>query len=102
MRTMLRVQFPVVRSNAAVKDGTLPNTVEGFMKEMKPEVAYFYPEGGKRAALFVFDLPDPTYIVTVAERFFSSLDAEVYMTPVMTAQELKTGIERTMKAAVHA
>ena len=72
------------------------------MNELKPETAYFYPEGGKRAALFVFDLKDPSYIVTVAERFFNELDAEVFLTPVMNAQELRTGMERTMKQVAHA
>lgn len=100
MRTMMRVQFPVVRSNKAAGDGTLPKTIEEFMKQMKPEAAYFYGEGGKRAALFIFDLPDPSYMATVAERFFVNLDAEVFMSPAMNIQELRTGLERTQKAHV--
>jgi hypothetical protein len=95
MRTMLKIYLPTETGNKVYKDGTLAKTFEAFMQQHKPEAAYFFPEGGKRAALFVFDLSDPTHIVTVAERFFLDLEADVFMTPVMTADDLKAGIEKT-------
>lgn len=95
MRTMLKILMPVGTGNRAYKDGTLGQLFESFMEKYKPESAYFYPENGKRAALFVFDMPDPTHIPPVAEKFFSGLDAEVYLTPVMNAEDLKAGIQKT-------
>ena len=95
MRTMLKVSMPVETGNKAFKDGTLPKIIETFSKKYKPEAAYFFPEAGKRTALFVFDLPDPTHIPAVAEHFFFGLEAEVYMTPVMNADDLRAGIEKT-------
>lgn len=96
MRTMLRVSFPVEKGNQAVKDGSLPKTVEAFMTRYKPEAAYFFPEGGKRSALFVFDLPDTTHLPVVAEQFFFALNAEVRLTPVMNAQDLQAGLKLAM------
>ena len=58
MRTMLTVTMPVEASNQAVKDGTLPKTLEQAAEFMKPEASYFYPGHGKRTALFFFDLKD--------------------------------------------
>lgn len=95
MRTMLKILMPVQSGNRAYNDGSLGKLFESFMQQYKPESAYFYPESGKRAALFVFDLPDSTHIPSVAEKFFSGLDAEVYLTPVMNADDLKAGIQRT-------
>ena len=96
MRTMLRVSFPVEKGNQTVKDGSLPKTMEAFVTRYKPEAAYFYPEGGKRAALFVFDLPDSSHIPVVAEHFFFGLNAEVRLTPVMNADDLKAGLKMVM------
>lgn len=92
MRTMLTVQMPVEKGNQAIKDGTLPRTMEKFMSDFKPEAAYFYPMNGKRTAQFVFDLKDPSQIPMVAEMFFSGMNAEVTMTPVMNADDLKKGL----------
>jgi len=92
MRTMLKVLLPVEASNKAVKDGSLERTMGKMLEQFKPEAAYFFPDGGRRSALFVFDLKEPQDIVTVAESFFSSLNAEVYLVPVMNAEDLKAGL----------
>jgi len=91
---MLEVRMPVVRGNQARNDGSLPQTLEAFMRQYKPEAAYFCPHEGKRTAIFVFDLPDPSHIATVAEIFFDAVEAEVSFTPVMTAEDLRTGLRR--------
>ena len=68
------------------------------MQDLKPEAAYFYPENGKRACLMVFDMKDPSQIPVIAERFFMELNAEVTLTPVMNADDLKKGLEASMMA----
>ena len=93
MRTILKVSMPVEKANQAIKDGSLPRTMTSFMDEHKPEAAYFYAENGQRTALFVFDLKDPTQIPSVAEGFFTSLNAHVTFSPVMNAADLKKGLE---------
>ena len=98
MRTMLRVRFPVETSNAAVKDGTLEKTFGKMFEQLKPEAAYFFPDGGLRSALFVFDLKDPSDIAATAEPFFAALGAEVYLVPVMNGDDLKAGLAKLKKA----
>lgn len=98
MRTMLKVRFPVEASNRAVKDGALEKTVGKMLEQLKPEAAYFFPDGGLRSALFVFDLKDPSDIALTAEPFFSALNAEVSLVPVMNADDLKAGLGKLKKA----
>ena len=98
MRTMLKIHFPVDQSNKAVKDGSLPQLMGKMLEQLKPEAAYFLPDKGRRSAIFVFDLKDPSQIPMVAEPFFEALHAEVEMTPVMNAEDLKSGLGKLMKA----
>lgn len=97
MRTLLKVSMPVEPGNRAIKDGSLPKTIQAFIKDMHPEASYFYTEHGQRTALFVFDLKDPTQIPQVAEPLFTKLNAAVELYPVMNADELKSGLEKTTK-----
>lgn len=97
MRTMLKVLFPVETSNKAVKEGTLEKTIGKMLEQLKPEAAYFFPDGGRRSALFVFNLKEPSDIALTAEPFFSELNAEVYLVPVMNAEDLKAGLAKLKK-----
>ena len=63
----------------------------------KPEASYFTAEGGKRTALFVFDLKDPTMIPSAAEPFFMNLHAAIKLSPVMNLEEMKAGVEKASK-----
>ena len=97
MRTMLKVLFPVEASNKAMKEGALEKTIGKMLEQLKPEAAYFFPDGGRRSAIFVFNLKEPSDIVLTAEPFFSALNAEVYLVPVMNADDLKAGLAKLMK-----
>jgi hypothetical protein len=97
VRTMLRVSFPVEQSNKAIKDGSLPQLMGKMLEQLKPEAAYFFPDNGRRTALFVFDLKEPAQIPTVVEPFFEALHAEAYLTPVMNADDLKAGLGKLAK-----
>jgi hypothetical protein len=97
MRVMMKVSVPVEAGNRGIKEGILPKTIMGFVEQMKPEACYFMPEGGKRNALFVFDLADPTMIPTAAEPFFAHLNAAIEITPVMNLEDMKVGVEKAVK-----
>jgi hypothetical protein len=99
MRMMLKVSIPVEAGNKGVKDGILPKTVGAFVDQMKPEACYFLPDGGKRTALFFFDLKDPSAIPTAVEPFFMSLNASIELTPAMNLDDMKAGVEAAMKRA---
>ena len=97
MRVMLRVSFPVEQGNKAIKDGSLAKTVAAFVERVKPEASYFFPNGGKRSALFVFDMQESSQIAPTAEGFFDALHAEVELTPVMNLDDLKKGLQNLPK-----
>lgn len=98
MRMMLRITMPVETSNRAVKDGSLPKVIGSVLEKLKPEAAYFFPDNGKRSGLFVFDLKDVSEIPMLVEPFFLSLDATVDLTPVMNADDLKSGLGKAQKS----
>jgi len=91
---MLRWTVPVEKGNEAIKDGSLPATMEWLMEELKPEAAYFFPEAGERAGQVVFDMADPSQIPQIAERLFEALDAAVEFVPVMNMDDLRKGLQK--------
>ncbi len=98
MRMMMKVSVPVEAGNRGVKEGILPKTVTNFVEKVKPEACYFTTENGKRTMLLFFDLQDPTMMPTIAEPFFTNLNAAIDIVPVMNLQDMKTGVEKAMKA----
>ena len=97
MRMMMKVQIPVDKGNVSIKDGSLPNVVMGSLERLKPESAYFGTERGKRTAFIVFDMKDVSDMPSIAEPFFDQLNAEVTFTPVMTADDLKAGLQKAAR-----
>jgi len=98
MRTLLKVSIPVKSGNKTIKDGTLPKTIQELSEAIRPEAAYFYAENGKRTALFVFDMKDPSQIPAVAEPLFMNLEASVDFWPLMNEADLKAGLEKWAKS----
>ena len=90
MRTMMRMSIPVEAGNAAVNDGRLPKIIGGLMETLKPEAAYFSPEG-ERTATFVFDMKDSSQLITIVEPLFAELHAHVEFVPVMNIDDLRKG-----------
>jgi hypothetical protein len=68
--------------------------MEAFMRDHKPEAAYFTAQGGDRTAFFVVDLPEASAIPSLAEPFFMALNAHVDFRPVMNAEDLRAGLQR--------
>lgn len=100
MRVLLKVEFPVEAANAAIKAGTLAQTIQAILDEQKPEAAYFLASNGNRSGLLVVDLKDPSQIPALAEPWFLALNARVELQPVMTPADLaKAGpaIEQAVK-----
>lgn len=97
MRTLLRVTIPADAGNKAVQDGTVQRVVGETMERLRPEAAYFFAENGQRGAMFVFDLKDSSDIPSIVEPFFTGFNAAVELKPVMNADELKKGLDKTHK-----
>lgn len=94
MRMLLKANIPTDTGNAAIEAGRLGPTIEKLLADLKPEAAYFSLEGGMRTAYIVFDLKDVSQVPPVAEPLFLALGAEIAMTPVMTAEDLRKGLSQ--------
>lgn len=94
MRMLLRATLDVEAANAAIKNNTLQQLMQSTLQELKPEAAYFFADHGKRTANIFFDLKDTSLIPTIAEPFFQHLNATVEFIPVMTADDLRAGLEQ--------
>jgi hypothetical protein len=92
MRVMIKFSFPVEAGNAAIRDGKVAKVFQDILEELKPEAAYFFPEGGERAGLFVIDMNKSSQVAEIAERFFFGLNARIEMVPVMAPEDLKIGL----------
>jgi len=91
MRVMVKFSFAVEAGNAAIRSGKVEKVIGQIMEELKPEAAYFFPDGD-RGGFFVVNMDDSSQIVQVAERFFFGLNAKVEMVPVMAAEDLQKGL----------
>ena len=94
MRVLLKATMDTERGNQAIEDGTMQEALQGVLEQLNPEAAYFYPEGGKRTAIFIFDLDDPSQLPPLSEPFFRTAASEVRMWPVMTADDLRSGLQQ--------
>jgi hypothetical protein len=94
---MLRMSMAVEAGNRAFADGSLQRTIEALMERLKPEAAYFFPDEGKRSALFVFDMQDASQIPPLVEPLFNAMHAEVRLTPVMNPEDLRKGLGAAAK-----
>jgi hypothetical protein len=89
MRTIVRFKLPVEAGNEVVRSGKIGKVFEQLMADLKPEAAYFWPEGGERAGILVINIPDETWVAGVVERLCLGLGARVDMSPVMTPEDLQ-------------
>ena len=94
MRVLLKIHIPTAKGSAALRDGSMQRTMEEFMSAVHPEAAFFAPEGGLRTAFIVFDMQDPSDMPPLLEPFFSTFEANVELTPVMNADDLRAGLQR--------
>ncbi len=88
MRMMMIASMPVEQFNAAVKDGSTQAKMKKIMDQLKPEAAYFTAINGKRTAVLIVDLADPSKIPSLAEPWFLTFNASVDFYPVMVPQDL--------------
>jgi hypothetical protein len=92
MRTLLKVSIPVEKGNEAFQKGAIESTLKATMESLKPEAAYFYPERGRRACFFVFDMKSESQIPMIVEPLFANLNASVSLTTVMNIDDLQKGL----------
>lgn len=95
MRMLLTVKFPHEHFNEAVKDGSVGEKLRRILEEIKPEAVYFTEQNGKRGAILIVDMADPSKVPSFAEPWFLAFNAEVEFRVVMTPEDLeRAGLER--------
>ena len=92
MRVMIKFTFPIDTGNDAIRSGKVEKVFKQIAQELKPEAAYFFPQGGERGGLIVVDMTASSQVVEIAERFFFGLNAKVEMMPVMALEDLEQGL----------
>ena len=93
MRMMVKVHMDTAASNRAIKDGSLPKTIKGFIEKYKPEASYFLPENGNRTAYFFLEMKDVSQIPALAEGWWHMGEATVSVIPAMNADDLGRGLQ---------
>lgn len=93
MRMFVKVEMNTAASNKAIKDGSLPKTIQAFIEKFKPEASYFLPQDGKRTALFFVDMKEVSQLPSLAEGWWAMGEASVSVTPAMNAEDLGKGLK---------
>lgn len=94
MRMLLKATLDNQKASEAIQAGTLGDAMQRVMEQLQPEAAYFYPEDGRRTAIFVFDMKDPSQLPMITEPFFQNTGADVRVTPAMDANDMRSGLEQ--------
>jgi hypothetical protein len=98
MRTLLKIHIETGPGNEAIRNGSLPKTIESLVTQLRPESTYFFTDhAGRRCAHVVFDLDDPSQIPPIAEPLFMNLGAAVEFVPVMNLDDLQRGLHEATK-----
>jgi len=94
MQMLMEVELPNEPFNSLLKKGTVGQTLQGVLDEIKPAAAYFSEQDGQRGAVLLVDVPDPARIPALAEPFFVRFDANVKFRVCMTPEDLaRSGLE---------
>ena len=96
----MKASMPVEAANAAIRNGSLPKTIQSILADLKPEAAYFCDWDGKRTGFIIFDMQDVSQIPAVTEPWFLAFNASVEIHPVMSPADLAKagpGIEDAVK-----
>ena len=97
MRMMIKFRFPTESGNETVKSGKLDKALPGIMEDLKPEAAYFYPDGGQRAGHFIVEMTDATQLFQYGERLWFGLGGDVEIVPVMTPEDIQKALPSTQE-----
>jgi hypothetical protein len=96
---LLNVTMPHEEFNAAVRDGSAPAKIARILEETRPEAVYFTECEGRRSALLVVDVAEPSRVPALAEPWFLAFRADVEFRVAMTPEDLKkAGLEEIGKS----
>ena len=98
MRMLLHVKLPHEPFNTAVKDGTAGKKIRRVLDELKPEAVYFTEYQGRRGAIMIVNVDNPSKVPAFSEPWFLTFNADCEFHIVMTPEDLaKAGLDELGK-----
>ena len=98
MRMLLNVRMPHEPFNTLVRQGKVGAVLGRMLDDIKPEAVYFTEQDGKRGAVLIVDVKEPSRVPSIAEPFFLQFNADCHFQIVMSPEELKkAGLEKLGK-----
>ena len=95
---LLKVSVPHAEFNAAVRNGSAGKKMQQILADTKPEAVYFVEFNGKRGAIMIVEVDNPSKVPALAEPWFLTFNADVEFHIVMNPEELaKAGLEELGK-----
>jgi hypothetical protein len=95
MRMLLHVRIPHAEFNPAVRDGSAEKKINQILEQTKPETLYFTEYDGRRGAIMIININDPSEVPKFAEPWFLTFNADVQFHIAMTPEELgRAGLEK--------
>lgn len=91
---MLKAQLDTEATSQRIQDGSLPQAMQQTLGMLRPEAAYFGPEGGLRTVFLVFDMEDPSQLPAISEPLFANFKARIEIFPVMNQDDLQRGLSQ--------
>lgn len=89
MKMLVHVKLPIEPFNTMTKNGTVGKTIGRILDEIKPEAVYFTEYRGRRGAIMIVDVPDPSKVPAVSEPWFLAFNADVHFHVVMSPDDLQ-------------
>jgi hypothetical protein len=89
MRMLLDITVPHEPFNSLLRKGVAGKKLGEILEALKPEAVYFSEHDGKRGAVVIVDMADPSKIPSIAEPWFLTFNADVKFRVAMTPDDLK-------------
>ena len=89
MKMLLTVEFPPEPFNTLIRSGKVGERIRGILDTIRPELAYFTEQDGKRGGIFVVDVQKPSEVPVFAEPFFLQFNAECKFRVLMSPEDLQ-------------
>jgi len=98
MRMLLHVKIPHEPFNSMVKDGTAGAKIQRILQDLKPEAVYFTEYEGRRGAILIINIDNPSQVPSFAEPWFITFNGDCNFHVVMTPDDLaKAGLDQLGK-----
>lgn len=98
MNMLLTVEMPHEPFNTLVRNGSAGQMLGRIIDAMKPEMAYFTEQEGKRGGIFVINVKNSSDIPSFSEPFFLAFQADCKFRILMSPEDLKkSGLEELGK-----